>query len=267
MATVRKINKTYHILVYSRLTTNTATQSSNCSAFFDFGRLPRSRWKVKYYGSFGPAGYANNVLPQIHVDFGCNNSDYARNPSNAYPANVRLTRQCIGNMVSYTNYGTPNPTAFNVPSTDNGYIYLDNTPTNNIINIQVLNLANLAFWVPNMDNALYGFAFEQLDDPIYRTIKNVYNVVFNSELGTSGVTTNNSLGWKRYFFDWSQLPQGEYEVSTTFNTSADPTNASNYTSFQITCDLGQANSTVFMPTSLSGARMPYANFLCRILSH
>jgi hypothetical protein len=262
MATLKKINKTYHILVYSNLTTNTVNQSNNCTAFFDFGRLPKSRWRVKYYGAFGAVGFTNNILPQIHVNFGQMKVDYGRNTSNAYPLNSRLTRQCVGNMISYTNYGSG--CSFNVPAGDNGYFYLDNTPTDNIINIQVFNLANQTYWVPNMSNAVYGFAFEQLDDPIYRTVKNVYNVVFNSDYGANGTTSNNSLGWKRYFFDWTRLPEGEYEVSTIMHTSTDPSNVANFSGYQISCDFGQGGSTVFMPTSLSNARMPYDDFLCMV---
>lgn len=256
---LKKINKTYHILVYSQLTTNTTNQSSSCTAVFDFGQLPRSRWKVKYYGAFGGAGYTNNILPQIHVDFGGYNIDYGRNTSNAYPANARLTRQCVGNMISYTNIGST--CSFNVPAGDNGHIYLDETPSNNFINITVLNLANATLWVPNMNNALFGFAFEQLDDTIYRTMKNVYNVVFNSEYGLNNSTTDNSLGNKNYYFDWSRLPLGEYEVSTALHTSTDSSVTANFASFSIFADFGQGNSTVFMPSNLSNQRVSSSNFL------
>ncbi len=103
---VKKINRTYHILVYSQLTTNVTNQSSNCTAFFDFGRLPRSRWRVKYYGAFGTANFTTNILPQIHVDFGQKNTDFGRRVSNEFPANTRVTTICAGNMISYTNQGT-----------------------------------------------------------------------------------------------------------------------------------------------------------------
>ena len=257
MTTVKKINKTYHILVYSNLTTNVSGQSYSCTALFDFGLLPRSRWKVKLYGGFGSAGYTSNQLPQIHVELGQKYVDYGRNPSNAFPANIKFTTLYVGNMISYTNYA--GNCSFNIPAGDNGYFYLDETPTGNIFNISVLNLANLANWTPGMNNALFGFAFEQLDDPIYRTVKNVYNVVFNSEYGLNNSTTDNSLGTKNYYFDWSLLPQGEYEVSTNMYTSTDT--STNYSSYTIFCDFGQGDKTVFIPSSITNSEVPSTNFL------
>ncbi len=259
MTSVKKINKTYHIVIYSQLTTNTTSQSSSCTGVFDFGLLPRSRWRVKYYGAFGTANYTNNVLPQIHVDFGQAYVDYSRRIENIYPPSSRLTRQYTGNMISYTNYGSS--CSFNVPAGDNGYFYLDETPRNNFINITVLNLANQSLWAPNMNNALFGFAFEQLDDPIYRTVQSVYNVVFNSVYGSNNSTTDNSLGTENYYFNWQQLPEGEYEVSTAMHTSTDSSNSISYSSFSIFADFGQGNSTVFMPSNVSNQRVSSTNFL------
>jgi hypothetical protein len=111
-----------------------------------------------------------------------------------------------------------------------------------------------------MNNALFGFAFEQLDDPIYRTIRNVYNVVFNSDYGENNSNVDNSLGTKRYYFDWTRLPKGEYEVSTTLLTSTD-LGGILFSSFSVFCDFGQGNSTVFMPSNLSGQRVSHTTFL------
>ena len=260
MTTFKKINKSYHILVYSQLTTNTAGQSNNCTAYFNFGLLPRSRWKVKYYGAFGAAGFSSNQYPQIFVDFGQPYNEFARNTSNAYPAALKLNKQYAGGLITYTNSGTG--CSFNFAATDNGYFYLENTPTSNIFNILVYNHgAGQGLWIPNITPCLFAFAFEQLDDPIYRTIKNVYNVVFNSEYGANNSTTDNSLGTKRYYFDWTRLPEGEYEVSTSLSTSSDQGSTTNFGSFTVFCDLGQGNSTTFTATTLSGAKVSNNNFL------
>lgn len=260
MTTIKKINKTYHILVYSNITTNVVNQSNNCTALFDFGQLPRSRWRVKYYGSFGAAGFTTNQYPQIFVDFGQNYNELGRNSSGQYPSTLKLNNQYVGGLVNYTNTGAA--CSFNIAATDNGYFYLDNTPTNNIINITVYNHGiGQSLWTPNMNNALFGFAFEQLDDPIYRSIKNVYNVVFNSDYGENNSTVDNSLGTKRYYFDWSLLPKGEYEVSTSMTTSDDSYQGINYASYTIFCDLGQGNSTVFTPSNVSNQKVKFSNFL------
>ncbi len=114
-----------------------------------------------------------------------------------------------------------------------------------------------------MNNALFCFAFEQLDDPIYRTIKNVYNVVFNSDYGNKNLTANNSLGSINYYFDWTRLPEGEYQVSTSLSSSTD-SNTTNFGVLSVFCDFGQGNSTVFMPANLSGQRVASSNFLSMV---
>lgn len=257
---LKKINKTYHILVYAQLTTNVSGASSSCTAVFDFGQLPRSRWRVKYYGGFGTANFTTNQYPQVFVDFGQKYNELGRNSNNTYPSTLKSNNQYVGGLVTYTNRG--GACGFNVAGTDNGYFYLDCTPGDNFINITVYNHGlGQALWTPNTNSAIFGFAFEQLDEPIYRSIKNVYNVVFNSDYGESIVTTDNSLGSKRYYFDWSLLPKGEYEVSTSMTTSDDSYQYINYAPFSIFCDLGQGNLTVFTPTNKSNQKVKSSDFL------
>lgn len=268
MTTLKKINKTYHIILYANLTTNTTNQSSNCTGYFDFGLLPKSRWKVKFYGCYGVAGFNNNNYAQVFADFGQKYNEFARDSSGKYISTQKQNQTYVGNIISYTNHGA-NPLnvacSFNIVASDNGFFYLDSTPSGSVINLFVYNLNQSALYNPTAATGLFCFAFEQLDDPIYRTIKNVYNVVFNSEYGVNNSTVDNSLGTKQYFFDWSQLPQGQYELTTSMLTSNDPTNVNNYSGFTIFSDFGQGNRTVFYPSNASRVRPRTNDFLSLVV--
>jgi hypothetical protein len=97
---------------------------------------------------------------------------------------------------------------------------------------------------------------EMLDDPIPRSIKNAYNIVFNSLNGTS--TLPNSVS---YQFDWERLPRGKYLVNTTMMTSRDENNIILYSPISLNCDLGQTNQTVFFPSNQAGGRLSKLNFV------
>lgn len=255
---ITKINKTYHVLIYTALTTNASNFNSSL-CFFDWGQLPRSRWKVTMYALVGNCNYNTNQTMQVFADFSQNNNELVRNTAGALPSTNKDYQHYLGTVINFTNRNAN--CSFDSKATDNGPTYLDATPTNNLFYLYIYNhgsAQNLFQPNTNGNTALFGFAFEMLDDPIYRTIKSTYNVVFNSEYGLRTYpngTVYNSFGSIRYFFDWEQLKKGEYLVTASLFTSDDPTSTVNFSCQSIYCDLGQGNNSVFNVKSQSGGNM------------
>jgi len=72
-------------------------------------------------------------------------------------------------------------------------------------------------------------------------VKQIYNFIFNSEIGT-GATINES-----FFFDWSRIPDVPYTATFMFlSCSSTLTNTAISNVFM---DLGQSNTFIAMPTS------------------
>lgn len=264
---ITKINKTYHIVVYTALTTNAINWNSNL-CFFDWGQLPKSRWKVKMYLQSGSCNFNTNQVAQVFADFSQKNNELVRNTSRLLPSGNKDYQDYLGTVIGFTNRAT-NFNIFYSKADDNGATYLDATPTNNLFNVYLYNHGvGQGLFSPNVNGqtSIIGFSFEMLDDPIYRTIKSNYTVVFNSDYADKNNTSNNSIGNLSYNFDWTQLKQGEYLVSCSLFSSDDPlaTNPAyyNYSSNAIYADLGQGNSSVFHVKSPSGQTMKDSNFLC-----
>ena len=262
-----KINKTYHILINTMLTTNTTTWNSNL-CFFDWEQLPKSRWKVKMYLQSNSCNFNSNQVIQVFADFSQNNNELVRNSSGALPTTNKDYKDYLGTVIGFTNRAS-NFNIFYSRANDNGATYLDATPTNNLFNLYLYNHGvGQGLFSPNVNGnaALIGFSFEMLDDPIYRTIQTSYKIVFNSDYAEKNVQTGNSLGNLSYYFDWTQLKQGEYLVSCSLFSSDDPlaTNPTyyNYGSNAVYADIGQGNSSVFHVKSSIGAGMRDSNFLC-----
>ena len=258
---LKKINKTYHLLVYTQLTTN-ASNWNSLLCFFDWGLLPRSRWKVKMYMCSGTIGFSSNQAIQVFSDFGQNNNELVRNIDMSLPLGNKDYKHYLGTVINFTNRSA-NATFWS-NADDNGETFLDCTPTNNLFNMYLYNHgSNQGLFTPNTNSnmAIFGFSFEQLDDPIYRTIKSSYNIVFNSEYAGLNSTTNNDLGNLNYFFDWKQLKQGQYNVTCSLLTSDDSSSSINFGSYAIFCDLGQGNNSVFGAMSSSGGKLKDVNFL------
>lgn len=256
---LQKVNKTYHVLVYTVLTTN-ANNVNSSLCFFDWGQLPRSRWKVKMYGYVGNCSFTSNQVIQVFADFNQNKNELVRNSSGALPTANKDYKTYLGTVINFTNRG--NNCTFYSKADDNGATYLDSTPANNIFNLYLYNHGGgQGLFTPNSNGntALFGFAFEMLDDPIYRTVRNTYNIILNSENGTKigNATGYNSLGAMNYYFDWDLLKKGEYLVYTSLVTSDDPLYATAYngSTNSVYIDFGQGNKTVFNVKSSSGGNM------------
>jgi len=69
--------------------------------------------------------------------------------------------------------------------------------------------------------------------------KQIFNFIFNSEIGTGATTSEN------FFFDWSRIPDVPYTVSFSF-TSAIAT-LTNTAVPNVFVDLGQSNTFIVMP--------------------
>jgi hypothetical protein len=252
-----QVYKTYHVLIYTTLTTNASNFASSL-CFFDWGQLPKSRWRVTMYAEIGNGGYTTNQTMQVFADFSQSRNELVRNSSGAFPSTNKDYKNYLGTVLNFTNRSAN--CSFHSKATDNGASYLDATPTNNLFNLYIYNhgsAQNLFSPNTNGNTALFGFAFEMLDDPIYRTVRNTYNIVFNSENGTKNYAnvTMNSFGDITYYFDWTQIKQGEYLVTATLYTSKDDTGTINYSCQSIYCDLGQGNNSVFNVKSQSGGNL------------
>ena len=77
----------------------------------------------------------------------------------------------------------------------------------------------------------------------------IYNVHFNSTQGTG------SIGSRKYFFDWSKLPNGQYRCTFSFVTVAGTTTVACANIFM---DLGQSN--VYVAGSLTNGQLPSNTF-------
>ena len=82
-------------------------------------------------------------------------------------------------------------------------------------------------------------------------VKQIYNFIFNSAIGT-GVTTSDN-----FFFDWSRIPDVPYTVTFCFNSAnCIPLNT---TVANVFMDLGQSDTFIVMPQNARLAQQ--ANYL------
>lgn len=255
---LQKVNKTYHVMVYTVLTTNSANFASSL-CFFDWGQLPKSRWRVKMYATIGNLTFNTNQVMQVFADFSQKENELVKNTSAGLPSTTKDYKTYLGTVINFSNRSAN--CTFHSKATDNGETYLDSTPIHNVFNLYIYNhgmAQNIFSPNSNGNTALFGFAFEMLDDPIYRTVRNTYNVIFNSERGNRiypNGTGFNSFGAISYYFDWTQLKEGEYLVYASLFTSDDSTLSINYSCEGVYIDLGQGDSTVFNVKSSTGGNM------------
>lgn len=257
------VNKFYHIVLLGNVGTVTSSQVSNCLFYFDWGQLPKSRWKVYITANIGTSGYSSNQQCLINVDFGQRNTELAKNIYGFYSGTSQADKNIfVGCFTNPSNAGSGN--VFQINSYTNSPIYLDSTPTNNSF-IQTLRNhgAGRGLFTPNAGQSNIILSMEQLDDPIPRTIKTSYKIVFNSLDGYD----NGILGNLSYFYDWATIPKGEYLVRMTFITNGTSINETKYGGNSIYIDLGQGNSTVFFPTNQDNFNFRSKNFVGMSLYH
>ena len=77
----------------------------------------------------------------------------------------------------------------------------------------------------------------------------IYNILFNSTQGTG------TIGSRKYFFDWSQLPDGQYRCTFSFVTTSGTTSVACANIFM---DLGQGN--VFVAGSVTNGQLSSNTF-------
>ena len=77
----------------------------------------------------------------------------------------------------------------------------------------------------------------------------IYNILFNSTQGTG------TIGSRKYFFDWSKLPAGQYRCSFSFVTASGVTTVACANIFM---DLGQPN--VYVSGSLTNGQLSSNTF-------
>lgn len=251
------VNKFYHINLLGQVGTLTTNQTSNCLFYFDWGQLPQSRWKVYVSANYGTAGYTTNQQCLINVDLGQQEIELARGYNGAYTGTSTQDKNIF--VATYTNPSNQGATCvFQIASTVNHPIYLDSTPTLTSF-IKTLRSTGpaRALFTPNSGLDRVVLSFEQLDDPIPRSIKNAYRVVFNSPIGTM----NTLFGDYSFYYDWSTLPEGEYLVTMSFITNNIGVVNTLYAGNSIFIDLGQANSTVFYASNQANFNVRNKNFV------
>ena len=251
------MGKVYNIVILSNLTATTAGQASDCLCYFDWSLLPQSRWKCRLTASLGVTGFGSNQACQVFIDLGQMNNEMGRNQNGYYNGSSKYNSQYVGTIME-TNQGANS--SFFCAATKNPPIYLNQTPTNNSFKLNLVNHGSgQGLFVPNTNLSMFVLSMEMLDDPIPRSVKNMYNVVFNSENGTSTLSNSNFVNYK---FDWGCLPKGRYQVNTTLMTSDILYNF--FPIISIYCDLGQANKTVYYVSNSSGGRAASSNFVAML---
>jgi hypothetical protein len=251
------VNKFYHIVLLGNVGTLVTNQVSNCLFFFDWGQLPKSRWKVYLTANIGTANYTTNQSCMVCCDLGQQEVELARNYTGFYSGSSQADKnKFVGTFLNPSNRGTLN--VFQINSYSNPPIYLDTTPTNNSF-IQTLRnhgaVRNL--FTPNTTTDRIILSMEQLDDQIPRSIKTSYPVVFNSSVGTM----NSFIGNYSYYFDWTTIPEGEYLVNMSFITNANSENEIKYAGNSIFIDLGQYNQSVFFASNQANFNIVNKNFV------
>lgn len=256
------VNKFYHIVLLGNVGTLITNTVSNCLFFFDWGQLPKSRWRVYITANLGTVNFNTNQQCLINVDLGQSEIELAKGYNGAYAGTSQQDKNIyVGCFTNPSNNGATN--VFQINSTANPPIYLDATPNNNsFIHTLRNNLGPRTGFGPNMAVSRVILSMEQLDDPIPRSIKNSYQVVFNSSLGTMN---NNMLGNYSFYYDWTTLPQGEYLVNMTFLTNNISVVDNRYAGNSIFIDLGQANNTVFFPSGQDNYNVVNKNFVGMLL--
>lgn len=237
------VNKFYHIVLLGQVGTITSSQVSNCLFFFDWGQLPKSRWKVYITAGMPTTAYTTNQTGLINIDLG-QSVDLAKAYNGKYSGTSQVDKNIyVSNYLNPANYGALN--VFQIHSNSTNPIYLNSTPSNNtIIKTYRNNISSRPLFTPNTSTDIVILSMEQLDDPIPRSIKTSYQVVFNSTLGTM----NGGFGSYSYFFDWSTIPQGEYLVNMSMISNGNIANPIIYSTCSVYIDLGQ-DDTVFFPSN------------------
>lgn len=256
------VNKFYHIVLLGNVGTLKANNVNNCLFFFDWGQLPRSRWRVYVTANLGTANFTTNQQCLINVDLGQQEIELAMGYYGVYAGTSQEDKNIyVGCFTNPSNQGSAN--VFQINSNANPPIYLDATPTNNSFIHTLRNHGSgRSLFSPNVSTSRIILSMEQLDDPIPRSIKNSYQVVFNSTLGTMN---NNFLGDYSYYYDWTTIPQGEYLVTMTFLTNNISVVDTKYSGNSVFIDLGQANSTVFYPSNQANYNVVNKNFVGMLL--
>ncbi len=251
------VNKFYHINLLGQVGTLTTSQVSNCLFFFDWGQLPRSRWRVYITANQGTFGYTSNQQCLIDIDLGQQEIELARGFNGSYTGSSTQDKNIfVGTYTNPSNQGAN--CVFQIGSTANPPIYLDSTPTATSF-IKTLRSTGpaRALFTPNTGIDRVIISMEQLDDPIPRSIKTSYQVVFNSSIGTM----NTLFGDYTFYYDWNTIPEGEYLVTMSFITNNIAVVNNLYSGNSIFIDLGQANSTVFYASNQANFNVRNKNFV------
>lgn len=251
------VHKFYHINLLGNVGTLTTNQVSNCLFYFDWGLLPQSRWNVYITANQGAMGFTVNQQCSINIDLGQNEVDLARGFNGAYAGTSQQDKNiyvaCFPNPSNHASN-----CVFQFGSTANPPIYLDSTPTgNSFIKTLRQTAGNRPLFSPNITTDRVILSFEQLDDPIPRSIKTSYQVVFNSPIGMMGTY----FGDYTFYYDWTTIPEGEYLVNMSFITNQTTATEIKYSGNSIFVDLGQANSTVFYASNQANFNVRNKNFV------
>lgn len=251
------VNKFYHIILLGQVGTLTTSQVSNCLFFFDWGQLPRSRWRVYITANHGTGNYTTNQQCLIDVDLGQNEVDLARGFNGAYAGTSQQDKNIfVATYTNPSNQGTAN--IFQIGSTANPPIYLDSTPTaTSFIKTLRSTGPGRTLFTPNTSIDRIILSFEQLDDPIPRSIKTSYQVVFNSSMGTM----DQIFGRYYYDYDWNTIPEGEYLVNMSFITNSLSVIDTKFAGNSIFIDLGQYNQSVFYASNQANFNVVNKNFV------
>lgn len=248
------VNKFYHIVLLGNVGTLTVNQVSNCLYYFDWGLLPKSRWRVYTTANLGTFNYSSNQYCLINVDLG-QNTDLAKNIYGSYNITTQSDKNIyISNFINPSNQGSTCVFQFGQHQVNS--IYLDSTPTGSTIRQTLLNGGRTLF-TPTVNISRIILSFEQLDDPIPRSIKTSYQVIFNSSLGVM----NSIFGIYSFYYDWANIPQGEYLVNMSFTTNNIAVVDTKFSGNSIYIDLGQGNSTVFIPSNQANYDVSNKNFV------
>ena len=144
--------------------------------YFDWSLLPQSRWKCRLTASLGVTGFGSNQVSQVFIDLGQMNNEMGRNSEGYYNGSSKYNSQYVGTFTE-SNQGTNSN--FTCSATKNPPVYLNQTPTNNSFKLNLINHGSgQALFVPNFNLSMVVLSMEMLDDPIPRSVKNMFYVVF-----------------------------------------------------------------------------------------
>jgi hypothetical protein len=232
------MSKIYNIIFSGIVGCNVTNITNSCSHYFDWGRLPKNKkWRcsITYMGA--AFGWTTAQTCSLYINF--NNDAYiAFNAAASSP--ISRGHQYCG-LLQASNYATA--CYFYSKNGSNKYFYLDTTPTNNNVDIFLLN-GSQGLFTGTWNNHCLCLTMEMVDDLVVdRPLKfyDSYNVVFMSSQ-CDIVSTN----FYNFFIDWDvALPkQGKYIVRFAFVCN-DMGTGVQYSGDSVFMDIGQRQSVLF----------------------